>query len=169
MMSSECMWTKASRRMAFILGTSPACVQNESCTDANDRPTSSHLSAESIMWVASSEWMKFGGKPAICLRLRTVTDATGAFMAIDWRRVVMTRCWGLRYGWTTGSLRGVVQTTADWREIDFTPFLCDCSLMDLPCKTALAFSICSGETEDEIIPAHWASHSWIFVAPANIL
>ena len=38
----ECSCTNASRRKSFMQSTSPACVQNESCTPANAKPVPEH-------------------------------------------------------------------------------------------------------------------------------
>src|SRR5271156_3901778 len=100
---------------------SAACVQNESCTAANDSLSSSHLNADRIMCVASNEWIKLGGKPWSCFRLLTGSERCGSDMLILWRFVRIIRDLDVRYGWTTGIRRGFVQITLDLN--------CKCSSM----------------------------------------
>lgn len=109
-MSCECSSTNVSRRMVDISSTSAACVQYESCTDAN-AILSLHASAVIIMWVASSEWIKLGGNAVAWARASTSAGIDGSTMKTVWSAVCTWRFLGLRYGCTTGRPSGVVQMT----------------------------------------------------------
>lgn len=109
-MSCEWSSTNVSRRMVDISSTSAACVQYESCTDAK-AILSLQARAVIIMCVASSEWIKLGGKAVAWARASTSAGMDGSTMKTVWRAVCTCRFLGLRYGWTTGRPSGVVQIT----------------------------------------------------------
>ena len=52
----------------FIVSTVQGCVQKQSWTEANVMPLLWECRAVSIIWLESSEWMKFGGKALRCFR-----------------------------------------------------------------------------------------------------
>lgn len=52
-----------------MISTVDGCVQKQSCTDMNVIPACSQCKLVSIMWLESSEWMKFGGKAFFCFRV----------------------------------------------------------------------------------------------------